>query len=183
MHYILKEVNVNIHQLFCLFLKFFFLLCKMQIWKCVISIYINLCIRNPPSQVGCDTTSTFYRSLMDFNSEIPFSEMNHYKKVKEPILLFNLPIAGEWLLGGIPFVICPIKKCNHRRPVFEIFSQCPFNPMAISTHTHTHTYIYIYIYVCVCVCACSKLWMLTFHPYASIQILAVTTNMYIYIYI
>ena len=45
----------------------------------------------------------FKRGLTGLNSEFFFSLTSFLTKVEEPSLPYYLPIAGEWIIGFIPF--------------------------------------------------------------------------------
>ena len=57
----------------------------------------------PFTQAGSDTISIFKLSLTGLNSEFSFFLTSFHTKVKEPSLLYYLPIAGGRIVGVIPF--------------------------------------------------------------------------------
>ena len=54
-------------------------------------------------QPQCDTSSIFLLSLIGLDSELSFIKTVYHIKVKEPSLLYYSPIAGEIIIGFIPF--------------------------------------------------------------------------------
>ena len=58
---------------------------------------------NPSARAGYDTRSIFKWNLTGLNSEFSFSLSSCLTKAEEPSLLYYLPIAGERIIGFIPF--------------------------------------------------------------------------------
>ena len=58
---------------------------------------------NPSARAGYDTRSIFKRSLTGLKSEFSFSYTSCLTKAEEPSLPNYLPIAGERIIGFIPF--------------------------------------------------------------------------------
>ena len=75
---------------------------KHKRWKIVWSLY-NLYLPTPPPWAGCDTKSTFKRSLISLNSGFSFSSIDCYIKFKEPNLPYYLLIAGGRIIGCTSF--------------------------------------------------------------------------------
>ena len=67
---------------------------------------------------GYDIRSIFKQSLPGFNSEFSFSYTSCLTKAEEPSLSYYLPIAGERIIGFIPFprvlVLCEMQSVSSR---------------------------------------------------------------------
>ena len=62
-------------------------------------------IRSKPSVwVGCNAKSIFQQNLTRLNWEFSFSQTYWHTKVKEPSLLYYLPIAEGRIFGFMPFL-------------------------------------------------------------------------------
>ena len=74
----------------------------------------------PPAaaRAGYDTRSILKRSLKGLNSEFSLSLNSCPTKAEEPSLLYYLPIAGEGIIGFIPFprvlVLCEMQSVSSR---------------------------------------------------------------------
>ena len=70
-----------------------------------------------------------------------FSETSCLTKAEQPSLLYYLPIAGERIIGFIPFprvlVLCEMQSVSSRLWI----------PLYIHIYIHIYIYIYIYIYI------------------------------------
>ena len=73
---------------------------------------------NPSTRAGYNTRSIFKQSLTGFNSEVSFSLTSCLSKAEEPSLPYYLPIAGQRIIGFIPFprvlVLCEIQSVSSR---------------------------------------------------------------------
>ena len=73
---------------------------------------------NPSARAGYDTRSIFKRSLTGLNSGFSFSQTSCLTKAEEPSLSYYLPIAGERIIGFIPFpralVLCEMQSVSSR---------------------------------------------------------------------
>ena len=90
------------------FLIIFFIHCVTEI-----SIFTD-----PSARAGYDTRSIFKRSLSGLNSEFSFSLTSCLTKAEESNLPYYLPIAGERIIGFIPFprvlVLCEMQSVSSR---------------------------------------------------------------------
>ena len=73
---------------------------------------------NPSARAGYDTRSIFKQSLTGLDSEFSFSYTSCLAKDEEPSLSYYLPIAGERIIGFIPFprvlVLCEMLSVSSR---------------------------------------------------------------------
>ena len=60
-------------------------------------------IANLSARAECDTRTIFKQSVTDLNSEFSVSYTGCHTKVKEPSVLYYLPIAGGRIVTCIPF--------------------------------------------------------------------------------
>ena len=63
----------------------------------------HIIFTNPSTRTEYDTRPTFKRSLTGLNSEFSFSYTSCLTKAEEPSLPYYFPIAGERIIGFIPF--------------------------------------------------------------------------------
>ena len=85
----------------------------------------------------------FMQSLTGLNLDFFFSWTGSHTKVKEPSLLDYLPIAGERIIGFIPFPrVLALWEMQTASPGFEL-EYISYNNNHY-TMSATHNYIYIY---------------------------------------
>ena len=98
------------------YLLFVYLLLQ---WKRFSNHPLSLLIifTNPSARAGYDTRSIFKRNLTGLNSEFSFWT-SCLTKAEEPSLPYYLPIAGERIIGFIPFprvlVLCKMHSVSSR---------------------------------------------------------------------
>ena len=84
----------------------------------IIKGFQTILFTNPSARAGYDTRSIFKRSLTGMNSEFSFSLTSCLTKAEEPSLSYYLPIAGERIIGFIPFprvlVLCEMQSVSSR---------------------------------------------------------------------
>ena len=105
-----------------------------------IYIYIYIIFTNPSVRAGYDTRSIFKRSLKVLNSEFFFSYTICLTKAEETSLPYYLPIAGEIIIGFIPFprvlVLCEMQSVLSR-----IWTRVAVSISYDVHHGHLYTYI------------------------------------------
>ena len=83
-----------------------------------VCVCVYVCVCTCTSNYPTPTMSIFKRSLRGLNSEFSFSQTSFLTKVKEPNLLYYLPVARERIFGCIPFqkvlLLCEMKKTSSR---------------------------------------------------------------------
>ena len=117
-----------------------------------IYIYINfrywyIYIPNPSAHSRFNNKSVFKQSLTCLNLELSFSWPSCNTRVKESSLPYYLTIAGERIIGFMPYTCCFVGCCFE--DLFHIVHDIHIQLALNKTHTHTHIYIYIYIYTCI----------------------------------
>ena len=75
---------------------------------------------NPSARAGYDTRSIFKRSFIGLNSEFSFSLTSCLTKAEEPSLPYYLRIAGERIIGFIPFPRV-LMQCEMQSGLFYVF--------------------------------------------------------------
>ena len=82
------------------------------------NIWYHFIFTNTFARAGYDTRSIFKRSLTGLISEFSFSQTHCHTKAEEPSLPYYLPIAGERIIGFIPFprvlVLCEMQSVSSR---------------------------------------------------------------------